>query len=352
MKIQQMRLDRKRIGPESRPLANIRHGVKAFVTDASARDVHAVLGHEFFVARQIDCRHGVLRPIAAPAPRSGENAEWPRQQMTRSAYLAFRQQLANVAARNVFSPQAHLGIVVYFEAHFFTEFAQLMNVARRFVPEVEVVPLMNFTRLQALLQNVVGELMRRHQRKVARKGKQQNRIDAGTSQKLKLFRQRSQQLQIVIGTQNARGMRLKRNHHRSRLRRPRAPHDLINHVPVSPMYPVKISNTDKSRPEGAGHVVEMVEGQHLNQISNSSFIPSYASCTPAGNVAFVASCDRSWQICVKNVRLGFTSSTTLSERSTVECVGCGWCRSASRNKMSRPRSFSSVPAGTSLWSVR
>ena len=40
-----------------------------------------------------------------------------------------------------------------------------------------------------------------------------------------------------------------------------------------------------------------------------------------GNVALVASCGRSWQMCVKNARFGFTVSTILSDFSTVECVG-------------------------------
>ena len=36
-----------------------------------------------------------------------------------------------------------------------------------------------------------------------------------------------------------------------------------------------------------------------------------------------AACPRSWQMCVKNARRGASFSTDSSDRSTVECVGCG-----------------------------
>ena len=58
---------------------------------------------------------------------------------------------------------------------------------------------------------------------------------------------------------------------------------------------------------------------HVNSLS--SFIPSYDSRTCGGSVALVASCARSWQICVKNARLALTRSTMRNEFSTVECVG-------------------------------
>ena len=57
--------------------------------------------------------------------------------------------------------------------------------------------------------------------------------------------------------------------------------------------------------------------------SNSSFSPSCARRTFSGSAAFVASCGRSCEMCVKKVRLGFSRSTIFSEFSTVECVGCG-----------------------------
>ena len=49
-----------------------------------------------------------------------------------------------------------------------------------------------------------------------------------------------------------------------------------------------------------------------------------------------AACGRSWQICVKNARRGASFSTDCRDRSTVECVGCGRCRRASRNSTSSP----------------
>src|SRR5208283_2876073 len=133
---------------------------------------------------------------------------------------------------------------------------------------------------------------------------------------------------------------------------------------MRPVYSVKVADTDQRRPEVSGNIVEFVEYVHGNSdqwlvvsdqqnrlsagslttdhwplISNSSFIPSYDSRTCRGKVAFVASCARSWQICVKKARFGFTRSTMASEPFTVECVGCGLCRSASRKRMSSPSSW-------------
>src|SRR5208282_706227 len=100
MKIQQVRLNGKRIGAKGGPVADVRDRVKAFVAHAGAGYVDAVFRHEFFVARQVDGGDGVLRSIAASASGGGKNAERTRQQMPRPAHAAFRKQLTDVAARN------------------------------------------------------------------------------------------------------------------------------------------------------------------------------------------------------------------------------------------------------------
>src|SRR5882762_5894016 len=124
MKIQQVGLDGKRIAAKRRTVADVSDRVKAFVTYTRASHIDAVLGHEFFVVRQIDSRDGIFRPIAASASGSRKNAERTRQQVARTAHSAFRKQLSDVAARNRLSAQAHLGIIVDLKSHFSTKLAQ------------------------------------------------------------------------------------------------------------------------------------------------------------------------------------------------------------------------------------
>ncbi len=81
------------------------------------RDVDAILRHEFFVARKVNGRHGVFRPVAAPAPRRTENAEWPRQKMPRSTDAPGADQFANLAAGHGFAAHGHLGINLDLKSH-------------------------------------------------------------------------------------------------------------------------------------------------------------------------------------------------------------------------------------------
>ena len=142
-----------------------------------------------------------------------------------------------------------------------------MNVSRRFVSEVEVVAFVNFTGMQTLFQNFMGKLVRRHQRKIAREGKQQNRVDSGGFEQAQFFRQRSQQLQAVIGTQDAGGVRLESDHHRLRIRSLRAAHDLVNNMAVSAVHAVEVADTDDRGTEVARDVVEFMESSHPKSFS-------------------------------------------------------------------------------------
>src|ERR1700686_2259763 len=162
MKIQQVRFDRKRVAAKRWTIPNIRDRVKALFAHPRARDINAILRNQLFVAGQINCRHGVLRSIAAPASGSRKNAERTRQQMPRPAYPALRKQLANLAAGDALPTQAHLGIIVDRKSHLSAQLAQQMNIARRLVPKVEVVTLMNFADMQPVLQNLMRKLMRGH----------------------------------------------------------------------------------------------------------------------------------------------------------------------------------------------
>ncbi len=78
------------------------------------------------------------------------------------------------------------------KSHFQAELAQQFDVSRRFAPEVEVVAFVNFAGVQAPFQNFMGELVRRHQRKIAREGKQHHRVDPGRFEQAQFFRKRSQ----------------------------------------------------------------------------------------------------------------------------------------------------------------
>src|SRR5271157_5217758 len=101
MKIQQVSFNGKRFRAKRWTVSHIRDRVETFIAHAGPRDIHAVLRHEFFIARQINRGHSVFRPVPASPPRSRKNAERTRQQMPRPANSSRSKQLSNMAARNV-----------------------------------------------------------------------------------------------------------------------------------------------------------------------------------------------------------------------------------------------------------
>src|ERR1700678_2562239 len=98
MEIQQVGLDGKRIAAKGWAVSDVGDRVEAFVANAGAGDINTVFRDEFFVARQVDGRYGVLRSVAASAAGDGENTERTRQQVSRPAHSAFGKQLSDVAA--------------------------------------------------------------------------------------------------------------------------------------------------------------------------------------------------------------------------------------------------------------
>src|SRR3954469_20240120 len=124
-----------------------------------------------------------------------------------------------------------------------------------------------------------------------------------------------------------------------------------NHFLVGAVYAVEIADAYNSRPEIRRKLADGTEELHA-QSSNSRRSPSWAKRTFAGSDALVSSWGRSCEMWVKKARLGFSSSTSFNEFSTLECVGRGRCRRASRKRMSSPRSFCFESSGTSLNSVR
>src|SRR5262249_37077731 len=147
------------------------------------------------------------------------------------------------------------------------------------------------------------------------------------------FPQRRDQPRHHVRPQNAEGMGLKCDCNCFTAVCARAPYDLMQHLLVAAMNTVKVANADDSRSKTGWHFVQRAEDSHA--ISNSSFRPSCARRTCSGRLRLVSACGRSWEMCVKKARRGFSSSTRLSEFATVECVGCGRWRKASRNKISR-----------------
>src|ERR1019366_10264777 len=98
VKIQQVGLDGKRVAAKSRTVPDVGHRVEALVAHTRSSDVHAILGYEFFIVRQIDRRDGIFRPISASAAGGRENAERTPQQVACPADSAFGKQLTDVAA--------------------------------------------------------------------------------------------------------------------------------------------------------------------------------------------------------------------------------------------------------------
>ena len=70
---------------------------KSFFADTRAGNVDAILGNEFFVARQVDGGDGVFCAITASAAGGGKNAEGAAEQVARAAGAAFGEQFADVA---------------------------------------------------------------------------------------------------------------------------------------------------------------------------------------------------------------------------------------------------------------
>ena len=128
--------------------------------------------------------------------------------------------------------------------------------------KVEVITFMHLARVEMLLEDVVGKLVGSHQRKIARKRQQQNCVQLSRRQQAKFFRGRSQQFEYVIGTKNARRMRIKSNDDRSGARGPGAAHDLVDHGPVCAVDAVEVADAHDRRTEVRGDVCELVEDLH------------------------------------------------------------------------------------------
>ena len=129
--------------------------------------------------------------------------------MPRPAHPALADQFANMAAGNRFAAQVSSPDRPLPQIPSRCRIREQVHIASSLVAEAEVVAFMHFARMQFFLQDALGELARRHQRKIAAKGKQQYRIDPCAFEQAEFFRRGSEQLQSGVGPQNASGMRLK-----------------------------------------------------------------------------------------------------------------------------------------------
>src|SRR4051812_745553 len=93
-----------------------------------------------------------------------------------------------------------------------------------------------------------------------------------------------------------------------------------NHFLVGAVYAVEVADAYDRGREICWNIGDRAENLHA-QISNSRRRPSCAKRTFAGSDALVSSWGRSCEMWVKKARLGFSSSTSFNEFSTLECVG-------------------------------
>lgn len=128
--------------------------------------------------------------------------------------------------------------------------------------EVEVIAFMDFAGMEVFLENVMGELVRRHQREIASKGEKQDSIDCRGLQKPKLFWKRRQQLEDVIGAQDPCGVRFERDGHGPGTSGAGSADDVSDDSLVRTVNAIEIADCDDGRTEVVRDVGEFVEDLH------------------------------------------------------------------------------------------
>src|ERR1700690_2424702 len=128
--------------------------------------------------------------------------------------------------------------------------------------KAEVISLMHLARVEMFLENVMRKLVRSHERKIARKRQQQNRVQLGGLQQPKFSRGWRQQFESVVGTKNARRMRIESHHHRDRAGGASAAHDLSDDGAVSAVNPVEVADAHNRRTEVRRNVRELMKDAH------------------------------------------------------------------------------------------
>ena len=184
------------------------------------------------------------------------------QQVPRPADPAFAEKFAYLAAGDGFAAQFHLGIDFDLETHLASEFGEHVHISRGLVSEMKVVAFVHFAGVELLLQNFFRKLPRRHQRKIASEGQQQDCVQAAGLEQAEFFRSRGDQFEPGVWPQDADGMGLEGDCHRLGALLPRAAHDLLQHVAVGAMHAVKVPDAHQRRAEAGGNILEFVEDLH------------------------------------------------------------------------------------------
>src|SRR5947209_18588567 len=127
--------------------------------------------------------------------------------MACAAHASVGHEPANLAARHGLAPQLHFGIDLYLKTHLAPKLGQHLHITGSLVPESEVVSLVHLAGMKLLLEDALCKLPRRHQRKIAPEGQEQDGIDPGVGKQTKLLRSRSEQFQGRFRSENPRWMR-------------------------------------------------------------------------------------------------------------------------------------------------
>src|SRR3954452_21686831 len=262
MKVQEVGFNGKGVGAEGGAVTDVGNGIEALGTDAGTGNVHAVLGNELLVAAQINGGNGVLRSVATAASWRGKNAERSVQQVAGAADTSCSDEFADVAAGHRFAAQLHLRIDLHFESHFTSELFKHFDIAGGLVSEMKVVTFVHFARMQLLLQDVVRELMGRHQREIAGEGKQQNRVESGRFEQAKFFGKWREQLQASVGPENADRMRFEGHCHGFGSLLRSAGEDVLQHGAMRAMDSIEVADAQERGSEVAGNLVQVVEDLH------------------------------------------------------------------------------------------
>src|SRR5579864_832261 len=350
MEIQQVALDSERCLAEGGTRADVGDGIESLFANARSRYIDAVRGNKLVVLSQVDSGDGVLVPVAAPAFHSGHDVEHTSKKVARTAHLPGAQQAAHLAAGYGTAAQHHYRIRLHREPELAAQLRELRRGAAGLVAKVEVLAFMNLDGAKLACQYIAGKFGRSGAGKLQREGNDHQGVQTSLRQQGFFAAGRRDQARRCLRPQNLQRMRLEGYGHSAGVGFAGAAHHFLQNLPMTAMNAVEIPHGHDAGTKIGGDFLQCPEDPHA--ISNSSLSPSWARRTCSGNDRLVSSWGRSWQMWVKNARRGCNSSTRRRELATVECVGCGRCRSASRNRTCSPRSRSMESEGISLKSVR
>ena len=163
--------------------------------------------------------------------------------------------------------QHQFGVGVHVEAHLAPERGERLDVALRLVAEVEVVAFVHLARMQRVHQHLPREVVRRHQRQVAREWQHQHGIDAGLLQQLQLDLKRREQLGRNVGPQDAQRMRLEGHHHGLASDGVGALGHVPHHLLVRHVYAVEVADAHHGRAQLRGNFFKLAEDLHRRSAS-------------------------------------------------------------------------------------